>query len=108
MLAKRYKLNIEQFIQKKPTFVKKGAFFSVKVAQNNLSYSRFGVVVGKKVDKRATERNRIKRLFYRIIREQSLHLIVGKDVMVSIFPEIKQFSTEDADKHIRAFFIALF
>lgn len=103
MLAKRYKLNIAEFIKKRPTFAKKGPFFAVKYMPNGLSYSRFGVVVGKKVDKRATERNRIKRMFYRTLHERNLQIIPGQDVMILIYPEIKQFSREDVAKLVKGF-----
>ena len=103
MLAKKYKLNISEFIKKKPSFVKKGPFFAVKIAANGLSHSRFGVVVGKKVDKRATERNRIKRLFYRAINERKIQNVPGQDVMVMVYPEIKQFAKEDIIKILKGF-----
>lgn len=103
MLAKKFKLNIAEFIQKRPSFVKKGPFFAVKMATNGLSYSRFGVVVGKKVDKRATERNRIKRLFYRTINERKIQNIPGQDVMIVIYPEVKQFAKEEIAKIVKGF-----
>lgn len=103
MIAKRYKLNIAEFIQKRPSFVKKGPFFAVKIAANGLSHSRFGVVVGKKVDKRATERNRIKRLFYRTINERKIQNIPGQDAMIVIYPEIKQFGKEEIAKIVKGF-----
>ena len=103
MLAKRYKLNIGEFIKKRPTFVKKGPFFAVKIVKNDLPYSRFGVVVGKKVDKRATERNKIKRMFYEVIRKRALQNISGQDVMIAIYPEIKQFPQEDIIKIVEGF-----
>ncbi|EKD24334.1 MAG: hypothetical protein ACD_81C00051G0006 [uncultured bacterium] len=103
MLAKRYKLNIGEFIEKRPTFVKKGPFFAVKIIGNGLSYSRFGVVIGKKVDKRATERNKIRRMFYRIIRERNLVMTPGQDIMIGVFPEIKKLSQEEIVKIVREF-----
>lgn len=103
MLAKRYKLNIAEFIQKRPSFVKKGPFFAAKIAKNELSYSRFGVVVGKKVDKRATERNKIKRMFYEAIRTRNLHHIPGQDVMIVVYTEIKQFSKEEIIAIVKGF-----
>ncbi len=103
MLAKRYKLNIAEFIKKRPTFVKKGPFFAVKYAPNGLLYSRFGVVVGKKIDKRATKRNTIKRMFYESIRLRNLQNIPGQDVMIVIYPEVKQISEEEYEKIIKEF-----
>lgn len=103
MLAKRYKLNIAEFIKKRPTFVKKGPFFAVKYIPNGLLYSRFGVVVGKKVDKRATERNKIKRMFYESIRVRGLQNIPGQDVMIMIYPEIKQVEWVEVVKIVKEF-----
>ncbi|AKM77926.1 MAG: Ribonuclease P protein component [Candidatus Wolfebacteria bacterium GW2011_GWE1_48_7] len=103
MLAKKFKLNIAEFIKKRPTFVKKGPFFAVKYVPNGLSYSRFGVVVGKKVDKRATERNKIKRMFYEGIRGRNLQNSEGQDVMILIYPETKQFTKGDIKQIIKEF-----
>lgn len=103
MLAKRYKLNIAEFIKKRPTFVKKGPFFAVKSVPNGLSYSKFGVVVGKKIDKRATERNKIKRMFYESIRSRNLQNIPGQDVMILIYPDIKKMTPEEINKVVQAF-----
>ncbi|HSW88091.1 MAG TPA: ribonuclease P protein component [Candidatus Saccharimonadales bacterium] len=38
-------------------------YFTVKIAQNDLEISRYGFIVGKKIDKRAVGRNRLKRRF---------------------------------------------
>ena len=103
MLAKRYKLNIAEFIKKRLTFVKKGPFFAVKIAANRHSYSRFGVVISKKVDKKATERNKLKRMFYRIIQERNLQHTPGQDVMLLVYPEIKQYSRVEMAKAIKEF-----
>ena len=103
MLAKYYKLNIAEFIKKRPSFVKKGPFFAVKIAANGLSYSRFGVVVGKKVDKRATERNKIKRMFYEAIRVRNLQSIAGNDVLIIVYPEINQFAREEVIKLVKEY-----
>lgn len=103
MIAKRYKLNIAEFIKKRPTFVKKGPFFAVKSVPNGLSYSKFGVVVGKKIDKRATERNKIKRMFYESIRSRNLQNIPGQDVMILIYPDIKKMTPEEINKVVQAF-----
>jgi|SRR3989339_55256 len=103
MLAKYYKLNIAEFIKKRPSFVKKGPFFAVKIAANGLSYSRFGVVVGKKVNKRATERNKIKRIFYEAIRVRNLQNIAGNDVLIIVYPEINQFAREEVIKAVKGY-----
>jgi len=103
MLAKYHKLNIAEFIKKRPSFVKKGPFFAVKIATNGLSYSRFGVVVGKKVDKRATERNKIKRTFYEAIRVRNLQNIEGRDILIIVYPEINQFAREEVIRAVKGY-----
>lgn len=103
MIAKRYKLNIAEFIKKRPTLIKKGPFFAVKSVPNGLLYSKFGVVVGKKIDKRATERNKIKRMFYESIRSRNLQNIPGQDVMILIYPDIKQMDPEEIEKIVQTF-----
>lgn len=43
--------------------------FSLKIANNSLEISRFAFVVSKKIDKRATSRNSVKRKIRSIIEE---------------------------------------
>lgn len=38
-------------------------FFTLKVFQNDLSLARFGIVISKRTEKKATARNRVKRQF---------------------------------------------
>lgn len=56
------------------------ACFSVFISQSppSLKYPRFGIVVSKKVDKRATRRNRVKRRIREIIRTQLLPVIASE------------------------------
>ena len=54
----------------------------VKVRENNLSHSRYGIVVGLKVSKKAVERNKIKRQLREIIRSHLSELKTGYDVMI--------------------------
>jgi ribonuclease P protein component len=59
MLKKKYRLLKETNFNKGSFFT--CPFFILKIAKNEKSFSRFGFVVSKKIDKRATARNRIKR-----------------------------------------------
>jgi len=52
------------------------SFFDLKIRGNGKLISRFGFVVSKRIDKRATERNRIKRKLRSCI-EQNLDKITG-------------------------------
>ncbi len=59
MLKKKYRLLKETKFNKKNIY--NSPFFVLKIAKNGESLSRFGFVVSKKIDKRATVRNGIKR-----------------------------------------------
>lgn len=59
-------------------------FYSLKLAKNGMPFSRFGIVVSKKIDKRATTRNKIKRKFRTCI-ERTFGKIVGGYDFLFIF-----------------------
>lgn len=56
--------------------------FVLKAKKNGLALNRFGIVVSKKIDKRAVERNRVKRMFRDILRELDRNMIPGHDILV--------------------------
>jgi ribonuclease P protein component len=62
-----------------------GAFDSacgVKMAKNGLTVSRFAVVVGTKVSKKAVDRNRIRRQYREILRLMMKEVKPGFDVLL--------------------------
>jgi len=59
-------------------------FFITKVKPNTLLFNRFGVIISKKIDKRAVVRNRIKRLIYSIIEELYKNIKPGYDIIILI------------------------
>ncbi|MBI2613944.1 MAG: ribonuclease P protein component [Candidatus Levybacteria bacterium] len=56
--------------------------FVLKAKKNGLTLNRFGIVVSKKIDKRAVGRNRIKRMLRDILRELDGNMIPGHDILV--------------------------
>ena len=54
----------------------------MKMRENHLPHSRFGVVVGLKVHKKAVRRNLIKRRIREILRKHLEEIAPGKDVMI--------------------------
>jgi ribonuclease P protein component len=60
VLSKKNRLSIRGRLHTIKTIT--SPFFIVKVAKNQCSESRFAVVVGKGIDKRAVGRNRLKRM----------------------------------------------
>ena len=61
MFARKFRLP-SSVVFANPLFVRENAFL-MKYQKNNLLHNRYGIVVSKSVDKRATERNALKRLF---------------------------------------------
>lgn len=55
--------------------------FVLKERKNGLLLNRFGVVVSKKIDKRAVERNKIKRIFRNALVNLNNNMIVGHDIL---------------------------
>ena len=63
MLPKKQRLPIAEFLSKTAQ-IRRNASFTVKIFASSLPYSRYGVVISKKVLPKATGRNRIKRQIF--------------------------------------------
>ncbi|PIU08589.1 MAG: ribonuclease P protein component [Candidatus Moranbacteria bacterium CG_4_8_14_3_um_filter_34_16] len=68
---------------------KKGDFFSfgivfLKIKKNNLGYTRFGISIGLKFSKKATERNKIKRKLRLILDQKFPSVKKGFDIVIGI------------------------
>lgn len=59
-------------------------FFNVSIAPNRTRITRVGVVVGKKFSKKATERNRAKRIFREAVRAVYGDIRSGLDVVIFV------------------------
>lgn len=97
MLAKKYKLPVKEFLDKKPRISGRTKFFLVRILLNNLKFSRFGVVISKKVSPSAVVRNKIKRIIFDFVRVNKLHLKLGKDILLTAIFQIKK--GEEVDKN---------
>ena len=60
---------------------KKFPFFILIYKSNNLSNSRFSIMATKKIGK-AIVRNKVKRMFRELIREQMQHICDGYDIII--------------------------
>ncbi len=65
-----------------------GQGIALKILKNESGISRFGVVAGTKVSKRATIRNRLKRQIRAIIRQNYNKIRNGYDMIIIIRPEL--------------------
>lgn len=62
--------------------------FILKEKKNGLTVNRFGIVVSKKIDKRAVARNKVKRFFRQALSELNKNMHPGHDIILIIKKEI--------------------
>jgi len=90
MLPKPHRLLREKDFQKiwgrGRSFYAKSLGF--RLLKNNLDISRFGIVIGNKISKKATARNKIKRQLREIIRLKLNQIAPGYDLILIALPSI--------------------
>lgn len=81
MLSRKYRLPAT--IKLREVFVIHTPFFSVKVGTNEFLYNRYGFIISKKVEKRATIRNRLRRRIRAFIEPLPMRISTetGKDML---------------------------
>lgn len=62
--------------------------FILKTKSNGLLLNRFGIVVSKKIDKRAVVRNKIKRIFRSSLVDLNKNMAGGHDILFIVKPGI--------------------
>lgn len=101
MLAKKFRLPIQNWLrERKIIIIRKSDFFIIKTSGNNLPFSRFGVVISKKVSKSAVKRNKIKRIIFDFIRLKKLHEVSSKDVLIIISPKTAELKKEEIEREL--------
>ena len=98
MLKRKYRLLKETKFDKKRFLT--SPFFVLKVAENEKSFSRFGFVVSKKIDKRAVVRNKIKRQLRSIIENNFDKVPKGKDFLIIAKRQILGKETKGIEKEL--------
>jgi ribonuclease P protein component len=91
MLPKNYRLRLKNDFDR---LFKEGkfagqAFLTLGFAKNKLDISRFAVIVGKKVNKKAVTRNSIKRKVVEIIRLNLKQIKPSFDLVFIVKPEVR-------------------
>ena len=83
----RLKNHFDQVFKRGSSFYYK--ILGVKICDNNLEYSRLGVIVSTKVSKKAVRRNQLKRIIRDFFQDNIEKIKNSKDVIVIALPEIE-------------------
>lgn len=75
-------------------------FLVLKKNKNNLNQSRFGFIVGKRVSKKATVRNKIKRGLSGLIQEKLAKIKKGFDIVLIVQPGLENKNFEEMERII--------
>lgn len=76
----------------------------IKAIANNLQYSRFGIMVGTKISKKAVIRNKIKRQIREIVRKNLSSIKTGHDYIIITQPAVKDKGYKEIEESIRGNF----
>jgi ribonuclease P protein component len=93
MLKKKHRLLKETKFNKRPFFV--CPIFILKITKNEKAFSRFGFIVSKKIEKRATARNRVKRQIRNCIETDLDKIKPGYDMLFLLKKDILNKSTKE-------------
>ncbi len=105
MLSRPHRLpasEIKNILRSKERFSSRE--FHIVFAKNNLTVSRFAVVVSNKIDKRATVRNRTKRLIRESARHLLPRLVRGRDVVIIAKKALGEIGQSQAQKIVQEAF----
>lgn len=101
MLDKQYRLPAAVRLKSPKSFATQTFF--LKVSKNGLSVSRFGFVVRKTIDKRATARNRIRRVFRACLEEILPEIPSGYDFLFLLKGSILEMKREELYNGLHTF-----
>lgn len=77
-----------------------GPELGIKWIKNNLLYSRFGISISLKIDKKAVVRNRIKRILRAILKENLSKISKGFDFLILTKPKIKELEYQEIKRKL--------
>ena len=102
MLQKQFRLPAYVKLSKASSFA--SHLFFLKINNNNLGYSRFGFVVSKKTSAKATDRNRIRRVFRSCIEEMIEEVKPGSDMLFMLKTPILEIKRKELYNELHKFF----
>jgi len=77
-----------------------GKNLKIKVVDNNLEKTRFGIIISAKISKKAVVRNKYRRLIREIIKKELLNISSGKDLVIIVFKEILDKNSQEIEKEL--------
>jgi ribonuclease P protein component len=77
-------------------------WFVLKEKENKLSVNRFGIIVSKRIDKRAVVRNRIKRILRNTLINLNKKMSPGHDILMIVKKNITNITKEENLSAIKA------
>ncbi|HOD86988.1 MAG TPA: ribonuclease P protein component [Candidatus Paceibacterota bacterium] len=102
MLAANKKLHLDNDFDKifKTGRSAYGRFLGVKSLNNNKNFSRFGLILGTKIDKSAVRRHLLKRRIFNIITKIEDKLPFIGDYVIIALPPIKEASSLELENEL--------
>ena len=102
MLKKQFRVTKEKDFQKvyKKGLFNNGKYLKINLLSNRRDLSRIAVVVSKKTEKKATKRNKVKRIVREAVKEIYLNLSDGYDIILNVKKEALEASKEDIKKDL--------
>jgi ribonuclease P protein component len=76
----------------------------IKILKNNLPITRFGIVVGTKVSKKAVRRNAIRRKISAVISQKMAKVREGNDIVLITKPSIVSKKAKDIESIVTEIF----
>jgi len=93
MIRSSFRLKKSDFkrVYKKGRSIRQG-FLMARILKNNLQYSRFAVVISKAISPKATQRNRLRRKTFDIIKKLNLDKILSEsnDVIINFKGRVQE------------------
>ena len=102
MLKRKYRLGKDINFYKSLSFA--SPLFTLKIKGGKQKLNRFGIIVSKRIDKRAVKRNRIKRILWTCLFEMQDKLLPGHDILFIIKKEAAQKSKAEMQKETKEIF----
>jgi ribonuclease P protein component len=102
MLAKKYRLAIQN-LPPKALRIFKTPYFSAKIYPADKPFGRFGIIIGKKFDKKAVTRNLWRRRIFSVFEKWPKEEIKSKDLLLIIYPELKKLNYSELNDELEKF-----